>query len=49
MIAVILIFAFIMSLVINLIERMIIHHNRQAKENKPGEALLTEKRITQES
>ncbi len=43
MIAVILIFAFIMSLVINLIERMIIHHNRQAKQHKAEEALATEK------
>ena len=43
MIAVILIFAFIMSLVINVIERMIIHHNRHTREAKHEEALATDK------
>ncbi len=39
MCAVILIFAFAMSLVINLIERMIVHHNKVNKEQETEEVL----------
>lgn len=43
MIAVILVFAFVMSLVINVIERMIIHHNRRTEEARQQEALAADK------
>lgn len=46
MCAVILIFAFAMSLVINLIERMIIQHNDRNADKKPGELLIAEKSET---
>ena len=43
MCALILIFALAMSLVINLIERMIIDHNKAAKKPEPEEALVPKK------
>ncbi len=39
MCAVILLFAFIMSMVINLVERMIIHHNRQSQDTRSEETM----------
>jgi len=44
MCAVLLIFAFLMSLLINVVERMIVHHNDQvANENETEEAFVTRK------
>ncbi len=42
MCAVIILFAFIMSLVINLAERTIIHHNRQHQDAMPKDAFAAE-------
>lgn len=42
MCAVIILFAFIMSLIINLIERMIIHNQRQNQDSRPADAFATE-------
>ena len=42
MCAVILLFAFIMSMVINLVERMIIHHNRQSQDTRSEETYAAE-------
>ncbi len=42
MCAVIILFAFIMSLIINLVERMIIHNQRQIQDTSPGDAFAAE-------
>ena len=42
MCAVIILFAFVMSLVINLVEKMIIHHHRQSQNPLPEDAVAAE-------
>ncbi len=42
MCAVIILFAFIMSLIINMIERMIIHNQRQMQDTTAGDAFAAE-------